>query len=246
MNQKNPFELLNISENSTVDEIKKSFHKMIFLYHPDSSHSQNKDDGFTGELISAYKNALKIAEKKVIKNRKELSSHFFDFFGIDFFIPEDIDDYYFYCLILLGEIENIFYKVENFWFYKNLIYFLKENISSYKKKESVAIIEYFLDNLQILLDYREIAISNKLKDEYIFETQRKDFINYIKIVMESKDYLTLKYSISYPLEKLFRNTIVMAAKTKENVYKQEMSSIFFILGIFTEESFCDNIFKTLL
>jgi len=48
------YEVLGIDSNASEEEIKKSFRKLAFMYHPDHNH----DDGAAetiNHLISAYK-----------------------------------------------------------------------------------------------------------------------------------------------------------------------------------------------
>ena len=35
---KNFYEILNISENSDIDKIKKAYKKLVLVYHPDKNH----------------------------------------------------------------------------------------------------------------------------------------------------------------------------------------------------------------
>lgn len=49
----NPYEILNVNRTSTVEEIKKAFHKLALLYHPDKNRSVEAIDKFRS-IKTAY------------------------------------------------------------------------------------------------------------------------------------------------------------------------------------------------
>jgi len=61
MNIKEAYEILGVSENSTPDEIKKSFRKLAAKYHPDNKSTGNEDTfkklNEANQLIESYRNA---------------------------------------------------------------------------------------------------------------------------------------------------------------------------------------------
>jgi len=239
-----PFDILNISENSSLDEIKSSFHKLIFLYHPDSAAKLDNSTDKAAFLIDSYKSALKIAESRIEKSKNTFIKNFTKIFGIDYQQPQTINDYLVICLIILGEIENIFYKKGNFEFYSDFINSILEIIKKVNNQEELKMIRHFLLNTRVLINLREKNIS--LPEDYQFDELRKHFIEYIKNILDSKDFFSLKYNVNYPQEILYKDLIIAANKTNILSFKEELSAVFFILGIFTDEVFFENITKIII
>lgn len=61
---KNYYKTLELNQNATLDEIKKSYRKLAFEYHPDHNKSQNANAFFI-EITEAYE-ILKDIEKRKI------------------------------------------------------------------------------------------------------------------------------------------------------------------------------------
>ena len=74
MKIKNYYKILEISPNSTLEEIKKAFRKLALQYHPDKNKASNAHEKFI-EITEAYE-VLKDDEK-----RKEYDKIYHVFFG---------------------------------------------------------------------------------------------------------------------------------------------------------------------
>ena len=77
MSSENPFQVLKISPNSGVDEIKQAFRSLILSAHPDINH-ESGSNAATEKLINAYHNALSEAEKKQQSNKNKIDLSLFE------------------------------------------------------------------------------------------------------------------------------------------------------------------------
>jgi hypothetical protein len=239
MSTSNPFEILNIPENSPVELIKKAFHKLIKIYHPDAGSSS--DDGIARILIDSYKKALNLSKSDYETDYLFLKKYFFKLYGMDIPEPKSIKDYYFYCLFFLGEIENVFYERKNYLFYKYFLSFIVRQIDKIEKNDEASKINYFLSNMAVLVDAR----LKLTRSDYSMEPLRKIFIGYIKNIFESENYLEFKNRVNFPLGGIFKDMMYLFKKVKDEPLIQELSALFFIFGLFTDELFCENLFKNL-
>jgi len=56
---KNPYEILGVSRNATMDEIKKAYKKLAFKYHPDKNPDDKESENKFKEVASAYETLTK-------------------------------------------------------------------------------------------------------------------------------------------------------------------------------------------
>ena len=237
MKEFDAFNILNISENSSVEEIKKTFRKLIFLHHPDTSDIQ--DDKYAGLLIEAYKKAIDISIQRTKKEEFDLKAKFRSFYSFD--IPEKIDLLWTYNMILdiLKNIEKLFYEKNNLPFYANLISFLTRNC---KENEIPEITGSFLSVLLVLINARMCSFDEGLKHEYEFEGLRKNFIRYVKDILETKNYMDYRFLMNAKKESLINDIVSGLRRTDSTAIKEELYSLMLIVMIFQEEDFHDNLF----
>jgi hypothetical protein len=234
------FKILNISSLSGIDEIKKSFRKLILLHHPDSFYSKDKDDEFAGILIDAYKKALDVASARLKRHTEDLKTTFkqhFSFEKPEFNRMEDFFKLFFYLLL---EADKLFYSRKDLPFYQDLISFSK---NSCDKNPSFELAGGFLSGLMILINSRIGSFSENLKDEYEFENLRKNFISYITGILNSKNYLDFRQNLNFSRDILINEMIFAIKKAGDLVYKEEISSMLLMTLFFQEEDFYENIFK---
>jgi hypothetical protein len=239
MNTSNPFEILKINENSSVDLIKKAFYKLIKVYHPDTGNSS--DDGIARILIDSYKKALNLSKSDYETDYLFLKKYFFKLYGMDLPEPVSLGDYYFYCLFFLGEIENVFYERKNYLFYKQFLSFAVRQMDRIGKNDECSKINYFLSNMAVLVDAR----LKLTRSDYSMEPLRKIFTGYIKNIFESGNLPEFKNRVNFPLGGIFRDMMYLFKKVKDENLIRELSALFFIFGLFTDEIFCENIYKNL-
>jgi hypothetical protein len=239
MSKANPFEILNIPENSPAELIKKAFHKLIKVYHPDAYPSP--DDGIERVLIDSYKKALNLSNSDYETDYLFLNKYFFKLYGVDMPEPENLGNYYFYCLFFLGEIENVFYERKNYLFYKLFLSFTVKQMDKIGKDDEASKLNYFLSNMAVLVDAR----LKLTRTDYSMEPLRKIFAGYIKNVFDSENYPEFKNRVNFPLGGIFKDMMYLFKKVKDEPLIQELTALFFIFGLFTDELFCENLFKNL-
>ncbi len=79
----NPYEILNINENSTLTEIKKAYKILALKYHPDKNTDVDSKEKFM-QIKSAYDVLLQsgnnfISEAKIKSHFKKLMGEFWNY-----------------------------------------------------------------------------------------------------------------------------------------------------------------------
>lgn len=100
-NYTNYYEILEVSENSTQDEIRKAYQNLILKYHPDKQNEINSDKYL---LIDEAWKILRDPETRKIYNAEMLQTKFnenpiiFDSLVLsDFSYDEENDEYFYIC-----------------------------------------------------------------------------------------------------------------------------------------------------
>ncbi len=104
------YEVLQVEENATTEEIKKSFRILALKYHPDKNKSHDSKEKFL-KIVEAYEVLSDETSRKkydLIFNGKRNDS-FDDFSTYIWTPPSDFAKYYSY-----NEIKNWYYKNNNF------------------------------------------------------------------------------------------------------------------------------------
>jgi len=242
---KEAFKILKIPENSSIEQIKKSFKNLIFLYHPDISHNTTENNALTEEIIQAYKKAKELISKKEKKNINIIKNNLNEYSNFNFFYPKTEKDFFCYVTLIFKELEKIFYNVNYLNCYKNTVEFLLKETEKLNQNDITFSLNYFFSGVLILIKSRLNSLKEFSNEEYILDSFRKDFFNYIKEIINAKDYLAFRFKINIPLDNIIKDIIYHLNKLKTSSYKEEISSIFYIIGIFTEENFYDKIFNNL-
>ena len=68
----NPYETLGVSNTASIDEIKEQFRKLVLIFHPDKSKSQNSETRFK-EISEAYE-LLSDPKKRASYDKNQLGS----------------------------------------------------------------------------------------------------------------------------------------------------------------------------
>lgn len=108
MNQKY-YKILGVSENSTIEEIKKAYKEKVKQYHPDVNHDINSDD-IIKQINMAYKKIME-TKKILFKTADNEIDHEYKISSEDF----DINNLDPNC-IFIGDIYVVKYKPNYDWF----------------------------------------------------------------------------------------------------------------------------------
>ena len=237
------FKILQVTKNSSAEDIKKAFRKLIFLYHPDSTFYKENDHLNANQIIEAYKKAITLVSEKNIITRQKFNDKFKVFFKIDLFKINSMTDFYSYIFKLLENIRYLLYSRDFILFTKELLNYLFDLIDNFEndnqKEEIVSILFVF----NTLVESRIDSLGTISGEEYIIEFLRKDLINYFKNIFSQKDYLSFRYMINSNYESLLNDVVLAHKKTNEENYKKEINSIFFLIGLFGDETFYDKMWK---
>jgi len=116
------YELLNVKDNFSKEELKKQYHKMCLKYHPD------KNKGGDGSEFKEINEAYTILSDDLLKKDYDLQRRFMIFHDIDFTIDE---------LELLSKYYNDFIQSNEYKLCKLLFQSIPEHVRHKFKKTSI-------------------------------------------------------------------------------------------------------------
>jgi len=213
MSSADPFYILNIPENSTVENIKKAFRELIRKHHPDINGG---DAGKTAEIIEAYHAAMEKATKIDTIQLKESETLFFIkyemFFGTNFILKSDKKVFFSHIKQLTINFRNILYSEKN--------------------------LNFFDEYLSILILY--IKKQRNVNHEQYLERTRANIIKYFNTITGSRNYLELRSSIFSMKDSLIIDCVQAINTINSRTHRQEIFSIMSLITLFSEEDFFEN------
>ena len=242
MNTNKIFEILEIDTDSTDIEIKKSFRRLLFKYHPDiAKNNQDSDDKKINLIIEAYKNALIYSQKRQETLQNDLKANFKKYFNVDLHLPFEKESIYWLVISIFDKINDIFYSLEFTQFLKGLIVYLfnetknlefetyfdsdidKNGIEDKNNMEEVKTIFLAILNL---VEGRYDALTKVYNEEYNIESLRKSFVQYITNILKEDNYLSYRYSINSKHNTLLNDIVQSYKKVSFDIYKKEINLAF--------------------
>ncbi|HBD93984.1 MAG: hypothetical protein A2015_12220 [Spirochaetes bacterium GWF1_31_7] len=245
MSSADPFYILNIPENSTVENIKKAFRELIRKHHPDINGG---DAGKTAEIIEAYHAAMEKATKIDTIQLKESETLFFIkyemFFGTNFILKSDKKVFFSHIKQLTINFRNILYSEKNLNFFDEylsiLILYIKKQ-RNVNHEQYLDIIYAILENFKYIVLFRKDILSGELhKDEYELERTRANIIKYFNTITGSRNYLELRSSIFSMKDSLIIDCVQAINTINSRTHRQEIFSIMSLITLFSEEDFFEN------
>ena len=222
---KTPFQLLNLNQTASKEEIKNSFRKLIRQYHPDMHKGdRNKAE----EIIEAYHKALHSLneqEKNINKEQEEFFQFkFFHYYQIKFWQPNNKAAWITHIRNLALSLRAILYAKGEIDFFEEYINILIKQTSKHNPKEPwLKIIAALLDNYLYLLTFRrEIHNLPNTEDEYKLEKIRIEIMKYISTAMNAKDYFSYRNALFAGRDNLISDCIRAINSTTSRIHRQEI------------------------
>ncbi|MCG8570666.1 MAG: DnaJ domain-containing protein [Spirochaetes bacterium] len=239
---RDPFAILNISENSSPEEVKKAFHQLIQQYHPDLQPSQ--DHQIAAQLIAAYQKARKIAEEKARETWAEFLNNYKTRFRKDYDSPKTIQEFCFYLKSFFKNLKLLIYQKtdQNFYwlFSQQMIADLLHSQNNGDHSWQIGLLSAFAELIKI----RKNILATQSSQDYQFDTLRQRIEHYYHEVMNKKNYLDFRFYIYSEREYLIKDLIYFAGKNIPSELKDEFFQHLLILMIFTDESYLDHWYHT--
>ena len=179
INQNKYYKILNIDNNSSLDDIKKQYRKLVLIYHPDKNKNSHISSEKMKEINTAY--------DELVKSKKYNDFNYFDYTTCDI----NFKDVFNYMLLyLINKPQDIKLNV-----HVDLIDIYNEHIKkiSYKiQRGDKHSIEYIYIEL---CNYEDEYIFSNMGDENIFTKERSDVI--VKVFVDNnKPNLSINFALN--------------------------------------------------
>lgn len=245
MKQNNPFQILDIPETSSAEEIKKAFRILIRKHHPDVSGG---NAGITAQIIDAYHKAIEKASKIDIKKVHDKEVLFFIkyeiYFSAEFIMPSDRKTFFIHIKQLTSNFRSILYSEKNMDFFDEYVSLLILQIQKYRDSYNEKwsdILYAVLENYKYLVIFRKDILNEELhKDEYEAERARISVIKYFNDIALSSNYMELRRSIFSLKDSLTIDCVRTINSITSKVHRQEIFSIMSLITLYSEEDFFEN------
>lgn len=192
----NPYNVLEINENATMDDIKKAYKKLSLKYHPDKNNQVDEDK------IKHINNAYELLS---CKNRK-----------IKYDNMQTKEKSYFNNIML-----NLVKTIKSSKFYKNSAFFFLHNynsINKIKNKKYTNIYDYIINNMDDYLSTITkdtiININVTIMDRYLEKYKKLD----LKYLDESLYVPLVDEELVFKNKGLFNNLIVNVLTNEDSKY----------------------------
>lgn len=251
MDSEDPFQILNISRTSNIEEVKKAFRELIHEHHPD--HSPRSDSTFLSQkIIDAYHRIIQSLEPNGKDSAKSTESsqkapslfqtQFEVFFQAKFLSPCKKKDFFLQLILISNHFRSFFYSDKDFSFLKEYLGRLTLALTAFQPERWSGYIQAILDCLKHLLQFRKNALAKELgPDEYKLEKLRLEVIRYFKnIATHANNYMELRQSIFLSKNHLITSCIFALNAASEDNSRQELFTIMSIITLFSEEELIDE------
>ena len=240
MSSENPFQVLKISPNSGVDEIKQAFRSLILSAHPDINH-ESGSNAATEKLINAYHNALSEAEKKQQSNKNKIDLSLFElqyelFFRKSFRPPKVKQDFFRHLVMLLQDIRKIFYSKSDFSFIHTYLTILIKRLNTNETPTWSGYLRAIFESFDCLLTFRSKTLTVNSDEEYKQEKLRMETIRYFQdVAANSGNYLNFRRSLMLSRDYLLTGCVTAINESSSLDYQQEFFTIMSIIALLGDE-----------
>jgi len=243
----NPFKLLNIPENSSEDQIKKAFKKIIFDVHPDIPNNENKTDA-AALIIDAYKKALDYRSSPKSNNTKKENKsidYSLKLFGFPYQAIYTDDEFFLYLNIILKNSRDFFYDLNKL---DDFLSFLEILIRDINKSKNIDNSEYFVFIFLLftfIITSRQKSLTDFTMEEYSLEKMRSFFISQAESILESKNYIDFRLKISSFSKNIVQESCFNIKKLNSSSLKEEAALTTLLSLLLAESDFYEKWFLTL-
>lgn len=234
-----PFKILNVSPNSTLDEIKKAFRTLIMRLHPDLTGDE--EGGQKASLvIEAYKSAEKITVEREGELKREFNRGFQQRFGQTFKEPLDSIDFLLYWELIISRLDELFFSTSGSTFYLAFAIRLLEALQERGVKgEEGGGVHALFSSLLYICRARGAGSDRVDGDDYAADRVREEIVGYFKAILSASDYLSFRYNLNSPKDELLKTVYLKHGKVKSKGVREELFASLLLIFIASDEQFAE-------
>lgn len=234
-----PFKILNVSPNSTLDEIKRAFRTLIMRLHPDLTGDE--EGGQRASLvIEAYKSAERITVEREGEIKKEFNRGFQERFGQAFKEPLDSIDFLFYWELILSRGDELFFSTTGPAFYLAFAMRLLEALQERGVKgEEGAFLHALFSSLLYICRAREAGSDRGDGGDYAADRVREEIVGYFKAILNASDYLSFRYNLNSPKDELLKTVYLKHREVSGQGLREELFASLLLIFIASDEQFAE-------